>query len=227
MGLNPATMILVLWGQEFLFLFCCFSLMYLKHLFVAAQSLSCPTLGSFMDYSTPGFPVLHHLPEFVQIHVHWISDVSNHFILRHHHLFSFFLRSFPASGSFPSSQFFTSGGQKIGASASASVLPMSILGWFPLQLTGLISLLSKGLSRVFFTTTIQKHQFFTTQSSSTLTSIHDYWKSYSFDYMEILWAKWCLCFLIHCLGCHGFLSKEQASFISWLQSLQWFWNPRK
>ena len=61
----------------------------------------------------------------------------------------------------------------------------------------------------------------------TLTSIHDYWKSYSFDYMEILWAKWCLCFLIHCLGCHGFLSKEQASFISWLQSLQWFWSPRK
>ena len=143
MGLNPATIILVLWGQKFLFLFCCCSLMYLKHLFVAVQSLSCPTLCSFMDYSTPGLPVLHYLPEFVQIHVHWISDVSNHFILCHHHLFSFFLRSFPASGSFPSSQFFTSGGQRIGASASASVLPMSILGWFPSQLTGLISLLSK------------------------------------------------------------------------------------
>jgi len=187
MGLNPATIILVLWGQKFLFLFCCYSLMYLKHLFVAVQLLSCPTLYSFMDYSTPGLPVLHYLPEFVQIHVHWISDVSNHFILCHHHLFSIFLQSFPASGSFPSSQFFTSGGQRIGASASASVLPMSILGWFPLQLTGLISLLSKGLSRIFFTTTIQKHQFFTTQSSSTLTSVHDYWKNHCCSVTDSWW----------------------------------------
>ena len=63
------------------------------------------------------------------------------------------LQPFPASLSFPTSQFFTSGGQSIGASASASVLPMNIQGWFPLWLTGLISLLSKGLSRVFFNTT--------------------------------------------------------------------------
>ena len=63
--------------------------------------------------------------------------------------FSYCIQSFPASGSFPVSQLFTSGGQSIGASASASVLPMNIQGWFPLGLTGLISLLSKGLSRVF------------------------------------------------------------------------------
>ena len=68
-------------------------------------------------------------------------------------------QSFPVSGSFPRSQFFASGGQSIGASASASVLPMSIQDWFALGLTGLI-LLSKGLSRVFSGNTIQKHQFF-------------------------------------------------------------------
>ena len=70
------------------------------------------------------------------------------------------LLSFPASGSFQMSQFFTSGGQSIGVSASASVLPMNIQGWFPLGLTGWISLQSKRLSRVFCNTTVQKHQFF-------------------------------------------------------------------
>ena len=75
-------------------------------------------------------------------------------------LFSSRLQSFPASGSFPMSQFFTSGGQNIGALASASVLPMDIQEWLPLGLTGLMSLLSKGLSRVFSNTTVQKHHFF-------------------------------------------------------------------
>ena len=77
--------------------------------------------------------------------------------------FSSRLQSFPASGSFQMSQFFTSGGQTIGVSASASVLPMNIQDWLLLGLTGLISLLSKGLSRVFSNTTVQKHQFFSTQ----------------------------------------------------------------
>ena len=75
-------------------------------------------------------------------------------------LFSSCLQSFPASGSFPMSQFFTNSGQSSEASASASVLPMSSQGWFPLRLTGLISLLSKGLSRVFSSNTVQEHQFF-------------------------------------------------------------------
>ena len=79
--------------------------------------------------------------------------------------FSSCLQSFPASGSFPVSQFFAWGGQSIGVSASASVLPMNIQGWFPLGLTSLISLESKGLSRVFFNTTVQKHQFLGTQLS--------------------------------------------------------------
>ena len=77
--------------------------------------------------------------------------------------FSSCLQSFPTSGSFPVSWHFISGGQSIGA--SASVLPMNIQCWFPLGLTGLISLLSKGLSRVFSSTTVSKHQFFGAQPS--------------------------------------------------------------
>ena len=73
--------------------------------------------------------------------------------------FSSCLQTFPASGSFPMSQFFTSGGQTIGVSASASVLPMNSLDWFPLGVIGLISLLSQGLSRVFSNITVQKHRY--------------------------------------------------------------------
>ena len=79
--------------------------------------------------------------------------------------FSSYFQSFPASGSFQMSQFFTSGGQSNGVSASASVLPMNIQDWFPLGWTGWISLLFKGLSRVFSNTTVQKHQFFGTPLS--------------------------------------------------------------
>ena len=79
--------------------------------------------------------------------------------------FSSFLQSFPAWGSFPMSQFFTSGGQSIGVSASASVLPMNIQDWFPLGWTGWISLQPKGLSSIFSNTTVQKYQFFSAQLS--------------------------------------------------------------
>ena len=79
--------------------------------------------------------------------------------------FSSSLQSFPASGSFLMSQFFTSGGQNIRVSASTSVLPMNIQDWFPLRWTGWISWQSKGLSRAFSNTTVQKHQFFSTQLS--------------------------------------------------------------
>ena len=82
-----------------------------------------------------------------------------------HSTISFCLQSFPASGSFSMSWFFASGGQSIGASASVSILPMNIQGWFPLRLTGLISLLSKALSRVFSSTTVWKHLFFGTLPS--------------------------------------------------------------
>ena len=98
--------------------------------------------------------------------------------------FSSCLQSFPASGSLLMKQFFASGGKHIGASASASVLPMNIQDWFPLGLTGLILWQSKGLSSFFSNTTVQKHQYFGVPSllyGSTLTSIHDYWKNHSFD----------------------------------------------
>ena len=79
--------------------------------------------------------------------------------------FSFCPQPLPASGSFPMSQVFTSDGQSIGASASVSVLPVNIQGWFPFGLTGLISLQSRGLSSVFCSTTVWKHQFFNSQPS--------------------------------------------------------------
>ena len=88
-------------------------------------------------------------------------------------LFSYHLQSLPASGSFQMSHLFASGGQSIGLSASSSVLPMTIQDWFPLAWTGWISLQSKGLSRVFSNTTVQKHQFFSTRlSSSSSSHIH-------------------------------------------------------
>ena len=114
------------------------------------------TLCYPMDCNTPGFPVLHHLLELAQTHVHWVHDA----IQLSHPLSSL---SPPASGSFPVSLLFSSGGQTIGVSALVSVLPTNIQGWFPLGLTGLISLLSKRISRVFSITTVQEHQFFGAQ----------------------------------------------------------------
>ena len=99
-----------------------------------------------MNSNMPGFPVHHRLPELAQTHVHWVEDAiqSSHPVTP----FSSCPQSFPATGSFSMSGLFTSGGQSTGTSTSASVLPMSIQGWFPLGLAGLIFLLSKGPSRV-------------------------------------------------------------------------------
>ena len=121
------------------------------------------TVCNPMNYSTPGFPILTISGSLLRLMFIELMMPSNHLILCHP--FSFCPQSFPALGSFPMSQLFPSGGQNTGASASASVLSMNIQGWFPLGLTGLISLQSKGLSRVFCSTTIQKHQFFGTQPS--------------------------------------------------------------
>ena len=96
--------------------------------------------------------------------------------------FSSCLQSFPSIRVFSNDQFFALGGKSIGVSASASVLPMNIQDWFSLGWTALISLQSKGLSRVFSSTIIWKHQFF---NGPTLTSIHDCWLNHSFDYMDL------------------------------------------
>ena len=132
---------------------------------------SCPTLCDPMDCSTPGLPVHHQLPEFTQTHVH--PAISSSVIP-----FSSCLQSFPASGSFPMSQFFASGGQSIGV--SALVLPMNIWDWLPLGWTGWISLLSKGLSSLLHhhsskASVLQCSTFFIFQLS------HSHWKNHSFD----------------------------------------------
>ena len=103
--------------------------------------------------------------------------------------FSSCLQSFQASGSFLMEWLLASGDQSSGASASASVIPMNIQGWFPLGLTGLISLMSKGLSRVFSNTTVQSINSLALSllHSPTLTSIHDYWKNRGFDYTDLCW----------------------------------------
>ena len=104
--------------------------------------------------------------------------------------FFFSLHSFPASGSFPMSQFFTSGGQNIGVSASSSVLPMNIQGWFPLRWTGSISLQCRDShhsspATQFEDVSSSVLSFFLVQ----LTSIHDYWKNHSFDNMDLCWQS--------------------------------------
>ena len=113
-----------------------------------------------MDGSMPGF--LHRLPEFAQTHVHWAGMPSSCLTLCCPILHP---QSFPVSGFFLISWLFASCGQSFEASASASVFPMNVQDWFPLGLTGLISFLSKELSRVFSSATIGKHQFFSAQLS--------------------------------------------------------------
>ena len=122
---------------------------------------SCLAVCHPMNWSMQGFPVLHCLPEFAQINVHSVHDAiqPSYPVIPS----TSCPESFPSSGSFPRNRLFTSGGQSIGVSASVSVLTMNIQDWFPLGLTGWISLLSKGLSRVFSNTTVQKHQFFGAQ----------------------------------------------------------------
>ena len=143
---------------------------------------SCPTICNPINCTTPGFPIHQQLLDFTQTHVHQVSDA-----IQPSHLlsspFSSHLQSFPKLGSFPMNQFFTSGSQSVGVSASASVLPMNIHDWFPLGWTSLISLAVqrtvKGL--------LQHHSskasilwcsaFFMVQ----LSSLYDYWKNHSFE----------------------------------------------
>ena len=153
----------------------------IKSVQFSAVAQSCLTLCDPMNHSTPGLPVHHQFPKFTQTHVHRVGDAIQ--------------PSHPLSPPFPPApnlsrhqglfQWVNSawGGQSIGVSASESVRPMNTQDWSPLGWTGWISLQSKGLSRVFSSTTVQKHQvlllsFF---HSPTLTSIHDHWKNHSLD----------------------------------------------
>ena len=152
----------------------------MSHFSSVAQS--CPTLCNPMNRSMPGLPVHHQLPEFTKTHVHWVSDA----IQPSHPLSS---PSPPASNpsqhqSFPMSQLFAWGGQSIGVSALASVLPKNTQDWSPLEWTGWISLQSKGLSRLSSPTPQFKSINYSVLSflhSPTFTSIHDHWKNHSLD----------------------------------------------
>ena len=145
--------------------------MPVRYLFYTSTSVqfssvaqSCPTLCKLMDCSTPGLPVHHPTPGVYSNPCplsRWCHPTISSSVIP----FSSCLQSFPASGSFPMNQFFTSSGQSIGVSASASVLPVNIQDWFSLGWTGWISLQSKGLSRAFTNTIVQKHQFFSAQLS--------------------------------------------------------------
>ena len=156
------------------------------HLVVLVQSLSHVWLfATPMDCSTPGLPVFHCLPELALNHVYWGSDA-----IQPSHLLS------PSSPAFSLSQhqglfqwihLFTLGGQSIGASSLASVLPMNVQGWFPVGLTSLISLLSEGFSRVFFNTTFLWHQFLGTQPFFFVQFSHPYMTTGKAitDYMDL------------------------------------------
>ena len=127
-----------------------------------------------MNCRMPGLPVHPQLPKFTQTHVHWVGDAIQPPISSSVVPFSSYPQSFPTSGPFFMSQLFTSGGQSIGVSASTSILPMNTQDWSPLGWTGWISLQSKGLSRVFSKTTVQKHQFFSTQPFFIVQLSHPY-----------------------------------------------------
>ena len=135
--------------------------------------------------------------------------------------FSFYLQSFPPSGSFPVNWLFASGSQGIGVWASASVLPVNIQHWFPLGLTGLISLQSKGPSRVFSNTTIRKHQFFGPQDSLLVQLSHPYMttgKIIALTRQTFISKVMSLLFNTLSLSVIAFLARSKHLLISWLQS---------
>ena len=145
---------------------------------------SCRTLCDPMDCSTPGLPIHHQLPVMGgRVNTCPLSQWCHPTISSSVISFSSGPQSFPASRSFQMSQLFASGGESIGVSASASLLPKNTQDWSPLEWAGWISLQSRGLSRVFSNTTDQKHQLFGAHflHSPSLTSIHDHWKNHSLD----------------------------------------------
>ena len=194
---------------------------------VVVQSRNRVQLCDLMDSSMPGFPVLRYLLEFVQIHVHWISDTiqPSHPLLppsppalnRSQHQFFFFFS--------PMSCLVPSGGQAIEASAPISVFTMNIQCWFPLGVTGLICLESKELSRLFFSTTIHhnsKHEFFGNQTSLWFNSHILTWlleKTYIILATSTFSGKvMSLFFNMLSRFVIAFLPRSKGPLISWLQS---------
>ena len=139
---------------------------YLQTNFCSVRSVAqlCPTLCDAIDCSTPGFPVHHQLPEFAQTHVHQVGDaIQTSYPLLSPSQPAFSLSQHQDLFKWVSSLYQVA--KNIGASASASVLPVNIQDWFPFGLTGFIFMQSKGPSRVFCNLTVQKHQFFSAELS--------------------------------------------------------------
>ena len=177
----------------------------------------CLTLCDPMNCSTPGLPVHHQLPEFTETQVHRVSDA----IQPSHPLAS---PSPPASNpsqhqSFPMSQLFAWGGRSTGVSASAPFPPKKSQGWSPLEWTGWISLQSKGLSRVFSNTTVQKHQFFSAQPSSQSNSYtHTWGKTIALTRRTFVGKVMSVLLKMLSRLVTTFLPRSKHLLISWLQS---------
>ena len=175
-----------------------------------------------MDCSMPGFPVLHHFLELAQTYVLQVGDAiqpSRLLSSPFPHAFSLYQHQIRVVSN--KSTLHIRWPKCIVASASASVLPMNIQHWFPIRLTGLITLQSKGCSRVFSSITVWKHQFFAYfLYGPPLTSIHDYYKSHSFDCGQSQQSDVSL-FLIRCLRFH----RDKEPQCSSSPSLnQWWWQ---
>ena len=183
---------------------------------VAVQLLrlnkSSPTLCDPMDHSTPGFPVLHYLLEFVQTHVRQVDDTVHHFVLCCPLLL---LPSiFPSIRVFSKSWFFSSGGQSTGASVAALVLLMNIQGWFPLGLTGDSQESSPTPQFESINSLVLSFLY-----SPTLTSIHDYWKNHSFEYIDLYRKAMSLLLNMQSSFVRAYHPSSKCLLISWLQSL--------
>ena len=175
---------------------------------IRSVTQSCPTLCNPMNRSTPGLPVHHKLPEFTQIHVHRVSDAiqPSHPLSspsplapnpsQHQSLFQWVNSSHEVA--------------KILVSALASFLPKKSQGWSPSEWTGWISLQSKGLSRIFSNTTVQKHQFFAAQLSSQSNSHIHTWplENHRLDKMDLCWQSNVSTFQYAVYVGHKFASKE-------------------
>ena len=179
---------------------------------VSSVAQLCAALCDPMDCSTPGVPVLRCFPEFAQTRASswWCHPTISSSV----DPFFSYPQSFPASGTLPVSQLFISGGQSNGVSGSASVFPVNIQGWFPLGLTGLISLLSEGLESLY-STTVGKHQFFITQFSLWSNSRIHTWltgKTVALPICRFVGRVMSLLFNTLVKVCHSISSKEEALF---------------
>ena len=198
-----------------------FSFQLLLFFHFSSVTQSSPTVCDPMNHSTPGLPVHHREPTLWAhpnscVSCRWCHPVISSSVVP----FSSCPQSLPASESFPMSQLFAWGGQNIGVSASASVLPMNTQDWSPLGWTGWISLQSKGLSRVFSSTTVQKYQFFGAQLSSQSNShIHTWPLENTIALTRRTIAGKVMSLLFNMLSrlVINFLPRSKRFLISWLQ----------